>query len=99
MESEGASLAERSDALIVATPRQAKLQAIVLIEKSEPMADRSEAIRNRQRILSLVRKVEDGRAEDGPIAVEENAASQAQFFLVAQILDVRVDVSVETEIA
>src|SRR6187551_3450756 len=99
MKGEGASLAERPDALIVATPGQAKLQAIVLIQYAQPMSHRREAVGDGQGVLSLVGEIEDGRAEDRPIAAEQDTAGKAQLFLVAQILDRGIDIAVEAEVA
>src|SRR3954454_21980657 len=85
MKGEGTSLAERPDALIVATPRQAKLQAIVLVKKAEAVPHRRESVGDRKRVLFLIGEVEHGCAEHRPVAVELHPAGQAQLFLVAQI--------------
>src|SRR6476646_3261420 len=99
MNGESASLAESTDALIVAPPRDAKLQAFILIFDAQPIADRLPAIGERQRVLSLVGEIDDACAEDRPIAAEQDARGDAQFLLVAEILDRRIDVPVEPEIA
>src|SRR5215203_3623217 len=89
---------ERTELLIVASPRHAKLQAFVFIRDSESMADRREPVRLRGRILVRVRKVEDGRAEYRPITCDEDARRETQFFLVAKVLDRRIDVPIQLEI-
>src|SRR3954447_9717638 len=99
MKGESASLSERPDALIVAAPRQAKLNAIVLIIDAEAVAHGLKAVRQRERILALVGEVDDGRPEHRPVALELHAAGEPQLLLVAQIFDGRVDVAVEPQIA
>src|ERR1041384_5351453 len=51
MKSESTALSERPDMLIVAAPRQAKLQALVLVGDAEPVADRGPAVGQRQRVF------------------------------------------------
>src|SRR4029078_12298422 len=63
------------------------------------MANRGEAVGDGQGVLALVGEVEDGRAEDRPIAMEQHSPRQPQFLLVAQVLDGRVDVSIQAQIA
>src|SRR5436190_23585128 len=99
MKGEGTSLAERPDALIVAAPRQAKLQAVVFVKKSQAIPHGGKAVRDRQGIFAFVGEIEDGRAEYRPIAIEQDPARQAKLLLVAEILDVRVDVPVEPKVA
>ena len=60
MKAEGASLAEGPDALIVAAPREAKLQAFVFIVNAQPVPDRLNPSAMRQRILALAGEIENG---------------------------------------
>src|SRR4051812_14974959 len=99
MKGKSASLAEGADLLIVAPPRQAKLQTIIFIFDAEPVPHRLIAVRERQRVLALVGEVDDRRPEDGPIAVEQHPPGEPQLFLVAQVLDGGVDVAIEPEVA
>src|SRR5256885_1264659 len=96
---EGAPLAEGSDPLIVAAPGHAKLQAIVLIFDADPIANRLPTVGQRQRVLGLVGEIDDAGAEYRPITVEQDSRGDAQLLPVAQILNRRVDVAVELEIA
>src|SRR3954453_8465978 len=99
MKPESASLSERPDVLIVAAPRQAKLQALVFVRDAQAIADWRPPIGQRQRVLVLAGEVDDGRSENRPIASEFHAAGDPQLFLVAEILDGRVDVAVEPQVA
>ena len=85
--------------LIVAPPRHAKLDTFIVVEDAEPVTDRVEAVGLRQGVLPLVGEVDHRRAEDRPVAREADAAAEADLLAVAQILDRRVDVAVEAEIA
>src|SRR5690349_5537783 len=96
---EGASLPEGADALIVAPPRYAKLQAIILVLNADTVAHRLEAIGHRQRVFALVSKIDDRGAEYRPVALEQDARGEPQLFLVAQVLDRRIDVSIEAQVA
>src|SRR5437868_1861340 len=96
---EGAPLAEGPDALIVAAPGHAKLQAIILIFDADAVADRLPTVAQRKRVLGLVGEIDDAGAEYRPIAVEQDPSRDAQLLPIAQILDRRVDVAVELEIA
>jgi len=86
-------------ALIIAPPGQAKLDAIVVIEDAEAVADRLEPVGDRQRILLPAGEVDHGRAEDRPIAGEADPPAEPDLLAVAQILDRRIDVPVEPQIA
>src|SRR5205085_12576968 len=50
-------------------------------------------------VLAHAGQVDHGRAEDRPVAGEANPAAEADFLAVAKILDRRVDVAVEAELA
>ena len=99
MKAESASLPEGADLLIIAPPGEANLQAVVLILNAEAVADGLPTIGKRQRVFVLVGKVDDGRAEDRPVTTEQDPRGQPQLFLVAQVLDRRVDVPIEPQIA
>ena len=99
VKAEGAALAEGSDLLIVAPPREAKLKAIVLVLNAETVPHRLEPVGERQRIFVLVGQVDHGRAEDRPVALEQHSAGEPEFLLVAQILDRGIDVAVEPQVA
>src|SRR6185503_2364284 len=99
MKSEGAALPEGTEALIVAAPRNAKLQAVILIGDAQAVADPGEAVGDRKRVLVLAGQIDHSRPEDRPVTLELDPAGQPQLFLVAQILDRRVDVAVEPQIA
>src|SRR6476620_5933589 len=73
VDGEGTSLAEGPDALIVAPPGHAKLQAIVLIFDAKAISHRLPAVGDRQRIFALVSEVDDARAKDRPVAREFHA--------------------------
>src|SRR6185295_16825407 len=99
VKSEGTPLPERPDILIVAAPRQAKLQALVLVGHAQPVAHRGPAVGERQRVFGLAGEVDDARSEHRPVARELHPAGDAQFLFVPQILNGRVDVAVEAKIA
>src|SRR4051794_39312698 len=63
------------------------------------MANWLESIRKRERVLIFVGEVEHGRSEDRPVAVEQHSAGQPELLFVAKVLDGRVDVPVESQIA
>src|SRR3954453_9462807 len=98
MKPESASLSERPDVLIVAAPRQAKLQALVFVSDAQAIANRRPPIGQGQRVLILAGEVDDGRSEDRPIARKFHPPRDPQFLFVAEILDSRVDVAVEPEV-
>src|SRR5205085_6849604 len=93
------SLVEGPDALIVAPPGKAKLQAFVLISNAETEPHRRKPVRNVEGVFVLAGEVEDGGAEDRQIAFEQHAASQSQLFLVAKVFDGGVNVAIEPQIA
>src|SRR4051794_24424216 len=99
MKGKGASLSKSADLLIVAPPRQAKLQAIIFIFDAQAVPNRLKSVGERERVLALVGQVDDRGSENRPIATEEDPAGKTQLLLVAQILDRRVDVAVEAEVA
>src|SRR5206468_11164377 len=70
---ESAALPEGADLLIVAAPRDANLQAIILILNPNARANRLESVCQRKRVFSLVGQINHGRAEDRPIATEQHA--------------------------
>ena len=55
MKGKGASLAEGADLLIVAPPRQAKLQAIIFIFDADAVPDRLPAIGQGERVFAACR--------------------------------------------
>src|SRR4030095_4965122 len=65
---EGAALLELAEALIVALPGHAKLQAFIFVSDAETMTHRLISVRQRQWILFLAGEVEHGRPEQRPIA-------------------------------
>src|SRR4051794_38785583 len=83
---------------IVAPPGQAKLDAIVIVEDAEPVADRLEAVGERERILAAIGEIDHGGAEDGPVAREAHAPAEPDLLAVAQILDRGIDVAVQPQI-
>src|ERR1051325_2790836 len=99
MKSESTALSERPDMLIVGAPRQAKLQAFVLVGQAQAVANRGPAVGQRQRVLLLAGEVDDARSEHRPVAREFDPGGDPQLLLVAEILDGRVDVAIEAEIA
>src|SRR4051794_28294287 len=99
MEAESASLAEGTDLLIVAAPREAKLQTFVLILNPEAVPDGRESVSGRERILRRAGQVDHGRSEDRPIAPKQHPAGKPQLLPVAEILDRRIDVPVQPQIA
>src|SRR5437868_5341147 len=99
MKREGASFAEGPDDLIVALPRQAKVKTIIFILDAEPVANRLESIRQAGRVLLLVGEVDHRRPEDRPVMREMEPPGEPQFLLVAQILEGRIDIAVEPQIA
>ena len=98
MKAESASLPKGADLLIIAPPGEANQQAVVLILNAEAMADGLPTIGKRQRVFVRVGKINHGRAEDRPVTAEQNPRCQPQLFLVAQVLDRGVDVSIEPQI-
>ena len=85
--------------LIVAAPRHAKLDTFVVVKNPKAMANRVQSIRDRKRVLAPVGEVDHRRSEDRPIAGEAEAAAEPDFLAVAQILDRRIDIAVQAEIA
>src|SRR6185295_17762618 len=77
----------------------AKLDAIVVVEDAETVTDRLETVGERERVLPSIGEVDHGRAEDRPVAREADPAAEPDLLAVAQILDRRVDVAVEPQIA
>src|SRR5205823_14619752 len=65
---------------------------------AEPISHELEAVRERERVLALVGEIDDGGAEDRPVAVNEDPACKPKLLFVAQILDARVDIAVEPQI-
>src|SRR4051794_18678954 len=96
---EGIAPARIAARFIVAPPGDPELDAIVIVEDSEPVPDRIEAVGDRQRILAPAGQVDHRRAEDRPVASEAHPTAEANLLAVAQIFDRRVDVAVEAQIA
>src|SRR4051794_18421140 len=61
---ESATLPEGADLLIVASPGHANLQTVIFILNAQTRPNRLETVCERQRVLSFVGEVDDGRAED-----------------------------------
>src|SRR5438132_11420389 len=99
MKSESATLSERPDVLIVAPPRQAKLQAIVLVGDPQAVTNGRPAVGERQRVFVLAGEVDDACAAHRPVAGELHAPCHPEFFLVAKGLNRRVDVAVPPQAA
>src|SRR4051794_10426404 len=99
MKGKGASLSKSADLLIVAPPRQAKLQAVVFIFDAQAVPNWLKPVGERKRVLALVCEVDDGGSEDRPIAPKKHSAGEPQLLLVAQILDRRINIAVEAEVA
>jgi hypothetical protein len=87
LEREGAALAELPDALIVAPPGNAKLQAFVLIRMPSRLRTGSQPSAS-DSVLVLVGEVDDGRSEYRPVARELDPPGEPKLLLVAKILDV-----------
>src|SRR3546814_608327 len=84
---------------IVAAPGQRDRQAIIVIGKAEPVANRLEPVAGAERVLLRARQVDDRRTEDRPVARKGDAAAGAHFLAVLQILGHADDVAVEARIA
>src|SRR5260221_3077625 len=78
VDGEGAPLAECPDALIVATPGHAKLQAIVLIFDAEAVADPLPTTGYWPGVLRLLCEVDGAPAGDSPIAPRERPRRNPQ---------------------
>src|SRR4030095_2148120 len=98
MKSESASLSECPDVLIVAPPRQAKLQTIVFIRDAQAVTNRGIAVGKRQGIFVLAREVQHRGPENRPVAGELDPSREPKLLLVPQILNRRVDVAVEAQV-
>ena len=65
--------------LIVPPPRNANLEAIVVIQDADPVADRVEALRLAQRVLGAVGEVDHRRSEDRPVTGKGDAPADPHF--------------------
>src|SRR5579884_3856290 len=99
MEGEGVALFEAANRLIVAAPRHAKLDAIVLIFDAQAITNRLEPVGDGKRVLVLAGEIDDAGAEDRPIFAEQDSPCDPQFLDVTKVLDGRVDITVQPEIA
>src|SRR3569623_1433016 len=99
MKAEGAALPEGPDLLIVAPPRQAKLNAVIFIFDTKAVANLGETVGDRQGVFRLVREVAHGRSEDRPVTMELHSPGQPEFLVIAKIFDRGVDVAVEQQVA
>src|SRR3546814_12660749 len=84
---------------IVAAPGQRDRQAIIVIGKAEPVANRLEPVAGAERVLLRARQVDDRRTEDRPVARKGDAAAGAHFLAVLPLLGHADDVEVEARIA
>src|SRR5579864_6364529 len=84
---EGTSLAEVADALIVAAPAYAKLQAIVLILDADPVAYGLPAIGARRWILVIVGNIDDLCSKARLVTMEEYTVRYVHCHGVVQNVD------------
>src|SRR4051812_4601833 len=98
-ELESVAAAEIPGGVVIAPPGDPDFEAIVVIADADAMAHRFVAVGDRQRILATVGEIDDGRAEDRPVAGEADPAAESNLLAVAQILDRRIDIAVEAQIA
>src|SRR5687768_12191463 len=73
---EGVSPAGVARGLVIPPPGHAELDTVVVVEDTEPVPDRLEAIRERERILVAIGEIDHGRAEDRPITGETHPAAE-----------------------
>src|SRR3954454_21355036 len=99
VKAESAAFVEGADLFIVVPPRESNLQAIVLVLNAEAVPNRLPPVSHRQRILVFVSQINDGRAEDRPIAMEEDSARNPDFLLIAKIFHGSIDVTIELQVA
>src|SRR5579884_1192742 len=96
---EGAPFSESADLLIVPPPGKANLNAVVLVLDAEAVPHRLETVGEGQRVLVLVGEVDYGCSEQRPVALEQHPSGEPQFLDIAEILDRRIDVPVELQVA
>src|SRR3954466_7586817 len=80
---EGVAPAGVAARLIIAPPGETELDAIVVVGNAEPVADRIEAVGDRERVLATAGEVDHGGAEDRPVAGEADPAAEADLLAVA----------------
>src|SRR3546814_12110125 len=64
---------------IVAAPGQRDRQAIIVIGKAEPVANRLEPVAGAERVLLRARQVDDRRTEERPVSRKGDAAAGPHF--------------------
>src|SRR3546814_10257315 len=84
---------------IVAPPRQRDLQAVVVIGETEPVPNRLEPVGPAQRVVGLLRQVDDRRTEQRPMFRERDAPARPHFLAILHFLAEQQDVAVEPRIA
>src|SRR3546814_16599836 len=71
---------------IVAPPRQRDRQAFVVIGETEPVPNRLESVGPAQRVVGLLRQVDDRRTEQRPMFRERNAPARPPVLPTLQFL-------------
>src|SRR3546814_1907061 len=92
-------LTEVPGGLIVAPPGHPDFYAVVVIGDAQPVPDRLETVDVGQGVFLLIGQIDDRRAEYRPVVGELDPSADPDFLTVPEILNRRIDVAIEAQLA